>query len=221
MSSPDRSVAPDGSPVEVYRVVPLEPEFSPLLQAIIPRASVLDLGCGAGRLANHLAARGHRVLGVDASPEMLEHVDARVTTHCSAIQDLRLPDSFDAVVLASHFVNVADQRLRLQLLRSASRHLGEEGSLYLQRYDPGWDPAVGARSSRIGGLDVTTEVLRRKGKRFDARTTYRIGMSEWRQHHTAQIVDDEDLTRALATVGLRLRSELDTSRRWVEAVHER
>jgi 2-polyprenyl-6-hydroxyphenyl methylase/3-demethylubiquinone-9 3-methyltransferase len=35
-----------------------------------PRA-VLDLGCGAGFLANYLAARGHRVTGLDTSAEAL------------------------------------------------------------------------------------------------------------------------------------------------------
>jgi len=33
---------------------------------------VLDVGCGAGFLANDLGARGHRVVGVDASREALE-----------------------------------------------------------------------------------------------------------------------------------------------------
>jgi 2-polyprenyl-6-hydroxyphenyl methylase/3-demethylubiquinone-9 3-methyltransferase len=33
---------------------------------------VLDVGCGAGFLANDLAARGHRVTGVDAAREALE-----------------------------------------------------------------------------------------------------------------------------------------------------
>src|SRR4029079_6296729 len=32
---------------------------------------VLDLGCGAGFLANHLAALGHRVTGIDTTPENL------------------------------------------------------------------------------------------------------------------------------------------------------
>ena len=39
-------------------------------------ASVLDLGCGTGRVALHLARRGHRVTGVDLEPELLD--DARV-----------------------------------------------------------------------------------------------------------------------------------------------
>jgi SAM-dependent methyltransferase len=33
--------------------------------------TVLDLGCGTGRVALHLAARGHRVHGLDLDPEMV------------------------------------------------------------------------------------------------------------------------------------------------------
>ena len=37
-----------------------------------PGSFVVDLGCGNGALTQKLAARGYRVLGVDASPDMLE-----------------------------------------------------------------------------------------------------------------------------------------------------
>jgi len=38
---------------------------------------VLDLGCGTGRVALHLARRGHPVIGVDVEPELLEALAAR------------------------------------------------------------------------------------------------------------------------------------------------
>jgi SAM-dependent methyltransferase len=38
---------------------------------------VLDLGCGTGRVALHLARRGHRVVGVDVEPELLAALAAR------------------------------------------------------------------------------------------------------------------------------------------------
>ncbi|HEU4392538.1 MAG TPA: class I SAM-dependent methyltransferase [Solirubrobacterales bacterium] len=38
---------------------------------------VLDLGCGSGRVALHLARRGHPVIGLDVEPALLERLDAR------------------------------------------------------------------------------------------------------------------------------------------------
>ena len=38
---------------------------------------VLDLGCGTGRVALHLARRGHPVVGVDLEPQLLAALDER------------------------------------------------------------------------------------------------------------------------------------------------
>jgi SAM-dependent methyltransferase len=38
---------------------------------------VLDLGCGTGRVALHLARRGHTVVGLDSDPELIETLTER------------------------------------------------------------------------------------------------------------------------------------------------
>jgi len=48
--------------------------FFPLLPA--PGRQTLEVGCGEGRVARDLAARGHRVVGLDASPTLLRHATA-------------------------------------------------------------------------------------------------------------------------------------------------
>jgi ubiquinone/menaquinone biosynthesis C-methylase UbiE len=48
----------------------------PVVHALVdawPKGVALDAACGTGRHARHLAARGHSVIGVDATPEMLAH----------------------------------------------------------------------------------------------------------------------------------------------------
>jgi SAM-dependent methyltransferase len=40
---------------------------------------VLELGCGTGRVALHLARRGHRVIGLDHDPELIEALAARAS----------------------------------------------------------------------------------------------------------------------------------------------
>jgi len=42
------------------------------------RGVALDAACGTGRFAEFLAQRGHQVIGVDSSPDMLAHARRRV-----------------------------------------------------------------------------------------------------------------------------------------------
>src|SRR5205823_5945947 len=64
----------------------------------------LDAACGTGRYAEYLAGRGHRVLGVDSSPEMLARARARVPSGEFVLGDLHelpLPDSSVDLVVST------------------------------------------------------------------------------------------------------------------------
>ncbi len=50
---------------------------------------VLDLGAGSGRVALHLAARGHEVVAVDADAELLAALRARAAARSLAIEAIR------------------------------------------------------------------------------------------------------------------------------------
>jgi ubiquinone/menaquinone biosynthesis C-methylase UbiE len=70
----------------------------------------LDAACGTGRFAEFLAQRGHRVIGVDSSPDMLRHARQRVPNgefHLAELDRLPLPDdSVDVIVCALALVHV-------------------------------------------------------------------------------------------------------------------
>lgn len=75
-----------------------------LLERLPPDARVLDVGSGTGRpTAVTLAAAGHRVLGVDVSPVMVEIASRQVPDaefRCGDIRETPVEDgSFDAVCL--------------------------------------------------------------------------------------------------------------------------
>lgn len=78
-----------------------EPVVHEILDAL-PTGTVLDAACGTGRYAAHLAARGHEVIGVDSSPDMLARARTRVPAGQFVLGDLDrlpLPDkSVDIVV---------------------------------------------------------------------------------------------------------------------------
>ncbi len=76
-----------------------EPVVHGILERL-PAGTALDAACGTGRYAAYLAGRGHRVLGVDGSAEMLDRASARVPAGAFARADLhRLP-------LADHAVDL-------------------------------------------------------------------------------------------------------------------
>jgi SAM-dependent methyltransferase len=80
---------------------------------------VLDVCCGTGLLAAELAARGYRVVGVDASAEMLELARTRADTdfHQAWLPDLPVTGTFDAAVSTFdglNYLTPADFRLTLE-----------------------------------------------------------------------------------------------------------
>jgi SAM-dependent methyltransferase len=94
---------------------PLIDVEQPAVQAILDRirpGTALDAACGTGRYAGYLAGRGHRVTGVDRSPEMLARARPRVPGAGFVAGDLgRLPaadQSVDLVVCALALVHVPD-----------------------------------------------------------------------------------------------------------------
>lgn len=78
-----------------------EPIVHEILDAL-PAGAALDAACGTGRYSAYLAERGHQVIGVDGSPEMLEHARAKVPQGEFLLGDLRklpLPENaVDTVV---------------------------------------------------------------------------------------------------------------------------
>jgi len=80
--------------------------YDPFLLAQIPAApaSVLEVGCGIGAFCRALAAAGHRVMGIDLSPEMIRVARERtsaaspVTFQCGDFFSLDFPERFDCVL---------------------------------------------------------------------------------------------------------------------------
>lgn len=107
-----------------------------LVDALLPRtARVLDAGCGAGRVGAELAARGHRVTGVDADPVLIEAARADhpgPTWLVADLADLNLaehgdPELFDAAVLAGNVLPYAAPGTEERVLRRVAAHLRPDG----------------------------------------------------------------------------------------------
>ena len=214
MPSSAADVAPDGSPVEVYLRLPAGDVPALLHAAMPPGATVLDLGCGVGRLARPLAALGHPVTGVDESPAMLAHATGIETVH-ARVEDLHLGRRFGAVVLASHFVNVAEDAIRHRLLATCRRHVDDAGVVLVERHRPGWIASAAPGVGRIGDVEVELHDVARDGPVLRAAVTYRVDGRAWTQRFTAVDLDDGALGAAARAAGLRPLRTLDLERTWL------
>ena len=98
-------------------------------------ATVLDLGCGNGRVAMHLARRGRRVTGLDRDAQFLEVLDHRaarrglvVATVCADAREFDLGVEFDAVFAPMQLVQLFEGATeREAVLTRAARHLRPGG----------------------------------------------------------------------------------------------
>lgn len=214
MSSGPGAFTPDGCAVDLYALVPARDEPA-IIDAAAPRhASILELGCGAGRVTHPLIELGHTVVAVDESPEMLVHVRGARTVLAS-IEDLDLSMRFDVVVLASHLVNVADDDVLAAFLAAflatCARHVRENGCVLFQRHPVSWfDTVVASRRSvpARDGVEAMTFALdgisRPTPDLVAATAEYQVGDRRWTHPFVARRRDDAALRAALATVSLVL-----------------
>jgi len=95
-------------------------------------ASVLDAGCGTGRVGIELARRGLDVVGVDLDPGMLSTA-ARNAPHLQwRLDDLatvRLDRRFDAIVMAGNVMIFLAPGTEGDVLKNLARHLAPNGVL--------------------------------------------------------------------------------------------
>ena len=204
-------VSPDGTPVEAFALLPPGPGPE-LIASVVPAGgSVLELGCGAGRLLRPLAARGFTCAGVDQSADMLGRVPPGIETHLGDIETTDLGRRFDVVVLASFLVNTLDSARRARFLEVAKAH-GD--TVVVQRLDPELVPdAVDATSEDDGVVYEMRDVTYDAGL-FAATMRFTIAGQTYEHPYVGVVLDDDAFEAAARDAGLRVTRYLDGQRTW-------
>ena len=136
----------------------------PVVLAEGPARRVLDLGCGAGRLALALAAAGYEVTGVDPAPASLRAARAKPgaerVTWLDGSTEVLSGRSFDACVMTSHVAQffVTDEEWATALTDLAAA-LVPGALLAFDSRDPaarGWE-AWNAEHA-VGDVQIRSEV---------------------------------------------------------------
>ncbi|MBI1377508.1 MAG: methyltransferase domain-containing protein [Frankiales bacterium] len=135
-----------------------------LLDAIVaPGSRILDAGCGSGRVGAVLHARGHRVVGVDADPVLVEgaradHPGPRWLVADLATLDLPalgVADPFDAAVLAGNVMVYVAPGSEGEVLARVAAHVVADGVVVVGfATDRGYGVDSLSRDADAAGLDV-------------------------------------------------------------------
>jgi SAM-dependent methyltransferase len=208
---------PDGCAVDLYALLPARGEPEVVRAVVPPGATILELGCGAGRITHPLLALGYQVVAVDRAADMLGHVRGARTVQAS-IEELDLGQRFDAVLLASNLVNTADRATRAALLASCARHVTDGGRVLAEWRTPEWlDRVRPAATDLGGGVLLSVRRLGRTGDLLHYTLDYRIGGRQWAQECTVARLDYADLRALLAGAGLVLAGWHSPKRSWFSA----
>lgn len=95
-------------------------------------ASVLDAGCGTGRIARELARRGVDVVGVDLDDGMLSTARRKGPTiawHCADLVSIDLGRTFDVILLAGNVMIFLTPGSEGAVVANLGRHLAPDGRL--------------------------------------------------------------------------------------------
>src|SRR5690606_28393734 len=122
-----------------------QPAMTELLEEYSPQGPVLDLGCGSGDLAIHLAANGLETLGIDFVEEAIAQARSKRATLASdiaarlefcvadALQPSRLKRTFGAVV-DSGFYHLFDSEQCTRCVDELASVLRPGGRCYLHEF---------------------------------------------------------------------------------------
>ena len=94
--------------------------------------TVLDAGCGMGRVGIDLARRGVTVTGVDLDPAMLDRAAKNApecSWHVANLATLDLGQTFDVVVMAGNVLPFAKSEERPKIMAALCAHVAPAGVL--------------------------------------------------------------------------------------------
>ncbi|MET0628049.1 MAG: class I SAM-dependent methyltransferase [Acidimicrobiia bacterium] len=107
-----------------------------LVERLVARpATILDAGCGTGRVAIRLADRGYTVVGIDVDPLLLAQARAKAPTLEWRHADLATmasddaPGPFDAIVMAGNVMIFVAPATEAVVVRNLAARLAPAGSL--------------------------------------------------------------------------------------------
>jgi SAM-dependent methyltransferase len=205
--------------VDLYRRMPYLGELEDVIANLATGASVLELGCGTGRLCSRLVEAGCVVTGVDESAEMLSCLPPGIEPVLSSIETLSLDRRFDAVLLASHLINHPDPNARQGFVSCARAHLRAGGTFFIQRHNPEWLRSVQpGPAGQVRGIFVNVEDVSRDEEVVHMTLRYELSNQVWRQSFSAVCLSETHVEELLVNAGFAEVRWQGSQRQWATAI---
>jgi SAM-dependent methyltransferase len=186
----------------------------------IGKRTVLDLGCGTGRLAAALAP-GREVFGVDPAVAMLATARQReggstVTWIEADARNVRLGRRFELIVLTGHsfqvFLTDEDQRA---VCDTIATHLAPGGTFVFDSREPSreewrkWKPSYSLRSIEhpaVGRVEAWNDVIYEPASEIATYWTFYRASDRrvWEAHARIRFAGKEAIAARIAEAGLRV-----------------
>jgi len=112
------------------------------LNKIPPKSTILDVGCGVGRIAIYLQNKGHKVVGLDSCPEALQITKAQglkitILENICKLHDPPLFNSFNVILMMGNNFGICGNIPKTQRLLARFRtFLSPDGLLIFSCRDP-------------------------------------------------------------------------------------
>lgn len=143
-------------------------------------ASVLDAGCGTGRVAIELARRGYDVVGADVSGSMLataRELDPAVWWVHADLAGLDLDRRFDVVVMAGNIPLFTAPGTNAAVVAGCARHVAADGVLVCGfQLGRGYDLATYDAETAAVGLTLAERYATWDLDPFEAGSDYAVSV---------------------------------------------
>ena len=111
----------------------MEKHYKKFLSLIPKNSKILDVGCGPGQAAKRFANKGHDVLGIDLSKNMINSAKKKVKNAKFKIMDvekLNLNEKYDAIWAAFVLVHI-ERKKHAKIIAKFSKMLKPKGVIFL------------------------------------------------------------------------------------------
>lgn len=150
-------------------------------------SSILELGCGTGRVGIKLGAIVKKYVGLDLSPEMIEVFETKIknasgsfTLITGDMTDYEINQKFDLIIFPFRaFQALVSNEQRIKCLALCNEHLKNNGKVIIQMFNPKLDSLE--KLNAINTLDNTIQDGRYKIER------HTIGKEHNRENQTISV----------------------------------